>query len=97
MGTLSREAILLCLILSPCSIWFNSYLKEFAPSRSKFFPLRVDPLVKGFIVEESKHEILKLILNCVKVMEKRGGVHIHLNVNSNTKHHNIRTSSQYHT
>ena len=45
MGSPPREATLSFSFLSSISLGVNSLRKEFAPM-SKFFPLRVDPIMK---------------------------------------------------
>ena len=57
MGIPSEKATLLfCL---PSQQGSTLKVKEFAPpSRSKFFPLRVDPMSKSYIIQRSKQEFV---------------------------------------
>ena len=58
MGTLEKQKILMKKNLSPTPLGY--LLKEFVPLRSKFFPIRVDPILEGFCRSRELFSFVKL-------------------------------------
>ena len=56
MGILSEEATLFAFLLS-----MDQLIKErICFSRSKFFPLRVDPILNKYLIQRSKQEFMQV-------------------------------------
>ena len=60
--------------------WGQFLKKGICSHRSKFFPLRVDPTLKGLHCPEKRAGSHKKLSPFVKMIENYGGVHIHLNI-----------------
>ena len=68
-----------CLFLFFASHLIRGWLlkKRICSHRSKFFPLRVDPFLKNFILQRSKQEVMKVVPLFSKIAENHRGVPIH--------------------